>query len=115
LKEHGNGLIKLVRFTKTNGQAGEMMGVKVYEMDYEAEIEFLGDCQWGRKNVGFNDRVVTWAKPDDRRQRRDFWSKWAEAWEGGKPAKKGERAVVTGKLFFERTEKGWRGRDGQIY
>jgi hypothetical protein len=111
LQEHGNGLIRLVRFTKTNGQAGEMMGVKFYQMEYEAEIEALGPCIWGQKTVGFSDRLVVWARP----RAEDERASWAEAFEGAKIGKKGERAVIKRRLRFEKTERGWRGQDGQIY
>ena len=41
IKRDSGGRIRLVQFRKTNGQLAEVMGVKVYTLEYETEIEFL--------------------------------------------------------------------------
>lgn len=38
IADNSNGLLKLISFKKVNGTEAEPMGVKIYEMEYEAEI-----------------------------------------------------------------------------
>lgn len=77
-----NGVVKVLSFKKVNGQAMEFMGVKFYEMDYEAQLEFLKNTPQGVS---------------------------------GGPKKAGDRITVKGKIEFEKTEKGWRGKSGAVY
>jgi hypothetical protein len=37
------GKAKLISFRKTNARSGELLGVKMYEVEYEAELQFLED------------------------------------------------------------------------
>lgn len=47
INNQSKGRIKLISFSKTNGQEATPMGVPSYKFDYEAEIEFLDECRWG--------------------------------------------------------------------
>src|SRR2546429_307019 len=49
IRQSSHGLIHLVDFKKTNGEVGEVLGVRAYEMAYQADIEFLGDAWWAGK------------------------------------------------------------------
>src|SRR5450759_1931603 len=40
------GQLRLADFQKTDGQAKEVMGVKVYELEFRATIEFLDDVMY---------------------------------------------------------------------
>jgi hypothetical protein len=108
LHEHGNGLVRLVGFTKTNGVVREAGGVETYEMDFTAEVEFIEDADWRWKKVR-NDRLVLSAIPHNPR---DFVGRSAF---GMKSAKKGERVGFAHTMKFERTEKGWRDEDRRIH
>jgi hypothetical protein len=104
INEESKGRIKLVSFSKTNGQEAAPMGVPSYKLEYEAEIEFLDDCRWGTKN----DLDGGW--------RGDFSVFPAEegpGYFGGlhppfRKATKGSQTKVTGAVMFQKTEAGWR-------
>lgn len=97
IQQQSKGLIKLVSFNKTNGQSGEVMGVKLYSMEYEGEIEFLDNVYWGSPFglLGFDA-----AKAD---------GSMLSIMGKNKKAKKGDRYKFKGSIRFEKTEKGWRG------
>ncbi len=110
LQRQGDGLIRLVSFTKTGGQRSGFLGVTTYTMQYSAQIEFLADACYGG---GLSARVYVPPRYD----------------RSGRPASdaataacfrihvaKGERREVTGFLPFERVGQGrWRGPDGLLY
>jgi hypothetical protein len=98
IQEQSKGMIKLLDFRKTDGQAGELMGVRVYAMDFEAEVEFQEDCYWGGPFGGFE--VMT-GEPGPFN---------AFMFMGKRKARAGERATISGKLQFQKTEKGWQGK-----
>jgi len=100
IQKQSKGLIKLASFNKTNGQSGEVMGVKIYSMEYEGEIEFLEDCFWGGFLGGFEA-----VKPQP-----GYWGDFGNRMGGRSPAKKGQHEKIKGKIQFEKTEKGWRGQ-----
>lgn len=99
IQQQSKGLIKLVNFNKTNGQSGEVMGVKLYSMEYEGEIEFLENCYWGGFLGGFEA-----VKPQP-----GYWGEFGNRMGGRTPVKKGQHEKIKGKIQFEKTEKGWRG------
>lgn len=103
IEQQSKGVIKLLSFAKTNAQQAEIMGVKVYTMEYQAEIEFTSNCYWGGPFGGFE--VLT-GKPGPF----NFFM-----YQGKSQATAGQRENISGQLHFEKTEKGWRGEDGQIY
>ncbi len=95
------GRIKLISFEKTNGQEGQLLGVKLYSLEYACVIEFLEDCKWIPE---FRTAKLT--------KSQDFWEKFREDLNNmgrqSRPVKKGEKAKVAGQIVFEKTEKGWR-------
>ena len=92
IQQGSRGLLRLVRFAKTNGQAREMEGVKAYSMEYQVEIVFLGDAWYPGMNGEF------FADPVSRQLFQIH---------GGKLVHAGERRLVTGTIEFERSERGW--------
>src|ERR1017187_1757987 len=46
IRQQSESRIRLVQFQMTNGQIADVVGVKVYTLEYEAEIEFLEACKW---------------------------------------------------------------------
>ena len=79
--------ITVVTIRKTNGQHSVYGGIENYKVEYEAEIEFTEDCFFYRDAISTSRRKL-----------------------GGqfRPAKKGDRTVVSGSVRFEKSEKGWR-------
>lgn len=100
IQNSANGLITLVRFAKTNGNQGEVLGVKTYEMDYEADIEFLNDAWWGGPSLNLDGASAFSASPYR-----------GKAFDPGVFMKaqvhKGQRVRVQGSVLFSATEKGW--------
>jgi len=104
VQAQSNGLIKVASFQKTNGVAREFGGVKAYELDYTAEIEFTDDCMWGGGGPFGWDGSFEAARGQPRGALDSFNPKYF----GKQAAKKGQRQKVTGKFAFEKTERGWR-------
>ncbi len=109
IENQGNGLIQLVRFTRTGGRTVAFLGVTSYVMDYSADIAFLNDACYGG---GLSAHPYLPPRYD----------------RSGMPARdapgacfrvhvsRGEHREVTGTLPFERTAAGaWRGPDGRMY
>jgi|GEM_PF-2404762 len=100
IAKNSRGFIKLVDFRKTNGTVAELMGVKLYEMEFEADIEFANDCTW-RTNF---------AAQEVQSSADGYWAQYAQSlmqMAGQRNAQKGERATITGKMQFEKKERGW--------
>ena len=98
IQEQSKGLIQLVSFRKTNATGGDI----VYYMEYEVEIEFQDTVRvFQDPNMNgpfYAERGVMTAMTFMMQQRR-----------------KGERVKQSGTLGFSKTEKGWRGPDGNVY
>ncbi len=87
LGEQSQGKIKIVDFEKVDGQEGEFMGVKVYSMDVEYEVEFTAPCEWN-SFTGFASLPGL----------------------SNKQFKAGERAKFSASIQFGKTENGWQGQ-----
>ena len=46
INQQSQGRIKLTKFQKKDGAQGEMMGMKMYTLEFQAGIEFTEDCKW---------------------------------------------------------------------
>jgi hypothetical protein len=100
IQQNSRGLIKLAGFQKTNGKDMELAGVKIYEMEWTATLEFLGDCYW-------DSRSLAAVPKNDGRVGLDALLSLPERF-GKQPATRGQRTDLNGTTSFERTEKGWR-------
>ncbi len=118
---NANGCIKIVDCQKTNGMEQDYQWAKFYELDCTATIEFLQDCCWDQSS-----QLNTDPKPLDSRQYsvlNNHQIVQNTAWYG-RPFdplsfqfywRKGERTTFTEKFQFEKTERGWRDGNGNIY
>lgn len=60
-----NGTIKIIRFDKINGKYDEVMGIKFYELEYEAETEnSKGERKIIKGNIVFQKKIRGWKAPD---------------------------------------------------
>ena len=100
IQDASKGLMKLVSFRKTNATGGG----SAYQMEYEVEVEFTEDAvvRTGLLSAGpfFAYRGLDISK--------DITGTLLQR-------RKGEKAKHAGILVFEKTEKGWRGPDGNVY
>lgn len=90
----------LVSFKKTNGVAREVMGSQTYAVEYQAVVEYP---------AGVRPECVS------RNGSFPGWRCSIAASQGLRPKSVGEREVMAGELIFEKTERGWKGQDGNLY
>ncbi|MBN8510061.1 MAG: hypothetical protein J0L57_15795 [Burkholderiales bacterium] len=104
VNQESTGLIQLVDFKKTNAIEQEVMGRKLYKLEYSAEIEFTDDIMWsGPGPFGWDGRFqATKGRP------RGGLDAFHPAFMGKTPGDKGKKFKVTGAVVFEKAEKGWR-------
>jgi predicted nucleic acid-binding Zn ribbon protein len=107
INKESQGRIKLISFQKTNAQEGELHGVKLYNIEYQIEIEFTENCKWvmGHEAMLGGPPQFRTSKPKSQ----GFWDEWTDNLNNpGKLVKKGHKERISGSLTFEKTEKGWR-------
>ncbi len=92
--------IALVNFKKTNGTKSTESGVEQYTMDFLATIEFLATCRWKTSPLGEVEGFHTMPIP------KSAYSSFIPKL--GTDVKRGQKAEVSGKLFFKKTEQGWK-------
>lgn len=90
------GLVRLVSYEKTNGIDGEDVGIKTYEVEYQAEIEFTG----GEPAAKICDMTCEKLRGMALRfaLRR---SNYPQA------TMKGQHAIVKGRIVYMLTDNGW--------
>ena len=100
-------IVKIISLEKTNAQEGNAFGVPVYEMAYEATVEYISNaCEIGSGRalaggLGYISLISDNPSPFECIT--------------GKIHRRGERETIKGKLIFQKTEKGWQGPDGGLY
>lgn len=102
IEAQSKGLIKLVSFRKTNATGN----ANYYNLEYAIEIEYLDNCLVGSLGGGLGSMPDFTAEPGSRLPASKFYMQ---------QKRKGEREKQSGQLGFEKTEKGWRGPDGDLY
>lgn len=110
IKQQSGGRIRVVQFQKANGQMSEVMGVKVYTLEYETEIEFLEACKWNI--ITFAGAIMddelsfrTTKSPD--KPLNELAQLAESATNPGTEVSKGQRFKLVGAIRFEKKEKGW--------
>jgi len=96
------GALALHAFTKTNGYQQELMGMKMYVLEWQVEIEFQREA-WkaGNALVGYWDNFgLTLEKPG-------FWQSFGMA-SAPKLFEKGTRVRLGGQSTLLKTDQGWR-------
>ena len=99
----GDGCIKVIKFTKTNGMDQNIMGAKLYEIDYDATIKVVEECyltspDW--KGISAVS-VAKWAKEDHSL----FGVQMKPMW--GVQTAVGVTRDISGKMYFQKSENGW--------
>lgn len=111
INQDAQGRIILVKFHKTNGQLAEINAVKVYNLEFGAEIEFTEDCKWLNSNTGqgYSFRTSKLVGPDAQSKTYGFsWNQFADAGlNPGMSVQKAQRMQVSGAIRFEKKENGW--------
>jgi PBP1b-binding outer membrane lipoprotein LpoB len=108
IQSQSNGKINLASFKKTNGTGDN----NFYQVEYEAEIEFLADGAWVRGSS--LDSSVSF-EFSTQQVGGNWMAQSIGGVTGATNVKQGQHTTIKGVLKFERTEKGWRGEDGVVY
>lgn len=110
IKKQSQDRIKLVGFSKIDGQESAPNGIPSYKLDYEAELEFLENCRWGTKhgvNGGWNGDYRCVPIIEGPGYSGDIFTPFGEA-------KKGTRTKVRNFVTFEKSEAGWRPQEPRL-
>jgi len=105
INQDSQGRIKLVEFHKTNGQLAEVNAVKVYNLEYEAVIEFTGNCKWITGLGGIEMGFRTSQLPN--RSLGALAQFAADDAMPGTIVKQGQQVKISGVIRFEKKENGW--------
>ena len=106
IQEDAGGNIRLVSFSKTDGQMQDVSSEKVYTLDFSSKIEFMQDCMWGPV-FGNRWQGRFLAIPGIAT---GIMSQFGNM--DKQPGRKGQKVEVKGKIVFHKTERGWQ---GEIY
>lgn len=91
------GVYKVNRFTKTNGVSDETE--RAYQLEFDADSR-VSKSKYTSSSGVFNLYVSSY--------RARYLA--CHVWRGGRAKQK-----LSDTLFFQKTEKGWRGGDGKVY
>ena len=106
IAKDSRGQIRLLAFSKTNGSMGEFMGVKLYELEFRATIEFTEDCKW---ITGMFGEQMGFKTADLPRSKRFNWKDFMDNVEQpGVKVRQGKQIKLVGAVLFELTDNGWR-------
>lgn len=101
-KQIDDGVIEILSFRKVNAQSREESGVKIYVVEYEAEIKYPKGL-----NLKYKHCLDT--------SKFQGWECYSLLWRGLMVRDKGQNEKLRDEIVFEKTEKGWRDKLGNIY
>lgn len=103
VKNEGNGCLEITKFSKTNGMEQEIAGLgKLYEIDYKATVRTKEECYLASVPTSLSAySAKKWAGEGHYMFGRVMEPMW------GSKVAVGVTRDVEGKLFFQKTEKGW--------
>ena len=98
----------MISFQKTNGQLAEVNAVKIYSLEFEAEIEFTADCKWVVGRFGEHLSFIT-SKLINTSSSGFDWNKFLDdtSVHPGAAIKQGHQENISGVIRFEKKENGW--------
>ena len=107
ISQNSESRITLVGFHKSNGQLAEVNKVKLYSMEYEAEIAFSETCRWltdgsFRRNYTFNTAAKPLSNLNETRSLLDHLTTGDSSL-----VVKGQRFTLAGTISFMKKENGW--------
>ncbi len=111
IQNESKGRIKLINFSKTNGQELNILGMSLYKVEYNGQIVFLEDCLWG------NFRLILGQGYEWKGDFNIYESRLPSIMgmpppETHETGIKGKTKDLKGNLLLEKTEKGWREATG---
>jgi hypothetical protein len=104
IQEGGQGKITLLSFKKTDGQKSEANGIRIYQFDFEAQIQFEANGSW-LKGMAMDPRLsFQFAAPVNT----GSWAGFNNQMKGGIAVTRGGRATISGSIVGQKTENGWK-------
>ena len=105
IKQEAEGRINLTKFLKDNGAQGELMGFKIYKLEFTAEVEFTENCKWV---TGFMGSQLSFRTTKPPAENQNGLAAFMEASQNpGEVMRKGQRVQMSGVINFVKKEKGW--------
>ena len=125
IQQNAHGCMKLISLEKTNGVENDFMGHRTYNLECSATVEFLQDCYCDL----YSDFTATPGRllgeydvtPNHELRRKPQYEGRFLGWDyKGPPAmhfwRRGDReTLIKIKLGFEKTERGWRDKLGNLH
>lgn len=109
VREESKGLLRLVKFTKTNGQKSNLNGVDVYTMECSAEVAANQDCAMtGFEFGGGWNGTFGALKAQKKASSLDTFNPFGAGYGTNKQLARGAHMSFNTKLVFDLTERGWR-------
>jgi hypothetical protein len=105
INQESEGRVKLVKFQKMDGTQGELMGFKIYALEFNAEIEFAENCKWV---IGFMGTQLSFRTTKLPPKSQDGLAAFMEASQNpGMQVSKGQHVQLAGVVRFVKKENGW--------
>lgn len=103
--------LNLRSFQKVDGVSAEVSGIKLYTLMFSAEGEFVNNASFSAGGpLTSGDRMIT-TRPYVPPSRNFSWDDALAGSQGFRPAMRGDRLRVTGRIQFEKRESGWHATD----
>jgi len=103
-----NGLLRLIKFTKINGQKSIVNGVENYTMDCTVETLAIEDCAMTGFIMGGWEGNFGTLKASKNADPLEAFFPHGAGFAGNKQLSKGNKMTFETKLIFDLTERGWR-------
>jgi hypothetical protein len=101
------GRIKLVSFKKTDAVEGELMGFKIYGLEFQIEIEFLENCRWVDYGLGGTGPTLHTAKLTPKNSNNSLTQFNENLQNPGTDVTRGQHVNVAGTVRYVKKESGW--------
>ncbi|EKT3956235.1 hypothetical protein AAIP55_001783 [Flavobacterium psychrophilum] len=99
VNDWSKGKVELIEFTKTDGQFGDMFGVKTYAFDFKGKVRYNESGYIG-KNKGDRNQFVSNVLKIEQKISKSVESYYIKV-------EKGDLVEIEGYLDFQKKESGW--------
>ncbi|HEY4194758.1 MAG TPA: hypothetical protein VGM63_04440 [Mucilaginibacter sp.] len=106
VQDESKGLAKLKSLEKVNGQEQNLMGSKMYELDFKATVEYKEDC-YKSDEEGWSELLHNYftVVKNPQQAQRGFYNLYSRG--NYLHYAKGSRDEITGVAIYEMKENGW--------
>ena len=101
------GLVELTEFHKVDGRTRELQGIKLYELMYEAEIQFTKDLWWRGPSVLSEADFFAFERTAEHEDKRGWTNYFITMVDRMVSKNAGGKERIYGVIRFEESEGGW--------